>query len=353
VKRPEGFDKPAEQPAPARRDSKAAASPRSSRPVAARTPVAERAAGQTKRPGARPSGSARPAPAKPAKPVRPAKPAKPVDPRKAAQQRAKAEAARARRDAAAELRRATKERRRYEKAEIRRFTARARARRAAIVTTLCAVGAMVVLGLVAIFSPILALRTIVVQGTGRVDPAAVQTALDDQLGTPLALIDSGRIDSDLAQFPIIQSYSTEMIPPGTMVVNIVERQPIATVQQDDGTYVFVDAAGVTVEEAADRMPGVPLVTDTSGSLPNPAFEDAVEVLLALPASLRAQVDTITARSHDDVTLTLTGAAQSVKWGSADDSDRKAELLAVLQQLHGGQAGTFDVSAIDDGIFRAG
>ena len=259
----------------------------------------------------------------------------------------------ARREAAKELRRATKERKRYEKAEIRRFTARARARRAAILTTLGVVGAMVVLGLVAVFSPILALRTIVVQGTSRVDASAVQTALDDQLGTPLALIDNGRIDADLSQFPIIQSYSTEMIPPGTMVVNIVERQPIATIQEADGTYRFVDAAGVTIEQATERMAGVPLVADSSDDLPNPTFKDAVEVLLALPASLRAQVDTIAAKSHDDVTLTLVGAAQSVEWGSADDSDRKAELLAVLQQLHSGQAGTFDVSAPDDGIFRAG
>jgi len=258
-----------------------------------------------------------------------------------------------RREAAREARLATKDRKRYERAEIRRFTARTRARRIALLTTLGVVAAMVVLGLVAVFSPILSLRTIVVQGTSRVDPAAVQAALEGQLGTPLALIDNGSIDAALAQFPIIQSYSTELVPPGTMVVDIVERQPIATVQQPDGSYLFVDAAGVTVSQAADRMEGVPLVVDGGTELPNPTFENAVEVLLALPASLRAEVDTITAKSHDDVTLTLTGAAQSVEWGSADDSERKAELLAALRQLHGSQRGTFDVSAIDDGIFRAG
>jgi len=258
-----------------------------------------------------------------------------------------------RRDAGREARRATKERKRYERAEIRRFTARTRARRIALATTLGVVAAMVVLGLIAVFSPILALRTIVVQGTSRVDPAAVQAALEGQLGTPLALIDNGRIDAALSQFPIIQSYSTELVPPGTMVVDIVERQPIATVQQSDGSYLFVDAAGVTIEEAADRMDGVPLIVDGGTELPNPTFQNAVEVLLALPAALRAEVDTITAKSHDDVTLTLLGAAQSVEWGSADDSERKAELLAALRQLHGSERGTFDVSAIDDGIFRAG
>lgn len=273
---------------------------------------------------------------------------KPVDPAKLAQQ----EARRVRAEARRELKAATRARRRYEQAEVRRFTARARARRAAILTTLGIVGALVVLGLVAIFSPILALRTIVVQGTSRVDAAAVQSALEEQLGTPLALIDYGRIDAALSTFHVIRSYSTETIPPGTMVVDIVERQPVATVAKPEGGYRFVDGAGVTVEESADRLPGVALITD-SVEIPSKAFDAAVEVLLAMPDALRAQVDTITARSRDDVTLTLAGVNQSVEWGSADDSERKAELLAALQALHGGQAGTFDVSAVDDGIFRAG
>ena len=47
-----------------------------------------------------------------------------------------------------------------------------------------------------------------------------------------------------------------------------------------------------------------------------------EVLLALPPAVLAQVDTIAAQTQDDVTLTLTGSAQRVVWGSADDRSRR-------------------------------
>ncbi len=350
VKRPEGFDRsqPAQAPGKGAKPGKAA---RAGAKSAGAKPVA--------RPRSETAAASRPSrPAVPPKPGRSAaaksaRPAKPQDPVKLAQRRQKAEAAAARKDAARELRAATKERKRYEKAEIRRFTVRARTRRAVVITTLAVVGAMVVLGLVAIFSPILALRTIVVQGTERVDRGAVESALEGQLGTPLALVSNARIDAALAAFPVIQSYSTELVPPGTMVVDIVERQPVVTVQQADGSYSLVDAAGVTVEESDQRVDGVPLVLDATADAGDTSFEAAVQVLLALPDSLRTKVDTIAAKSHDDVTLTLIGKRQSVEWGSPDDSDRKAELLAVLQQRYRNKPGTFDVSAIDDGIFRAG
>jgi len=282
---------------------------------------------------------------KPAKPAKPAKPGRP--PKDTSARDAKREAAALR----AEARRAAAERRRYEKAEIRRFTRRQRARRITLAVTLATIGLVVALVLIAVFSPILALRRVEVEGATRVDAGAVADRLDEQLGTPLALIDYGRIDAALRGFPVIESYTTETIPPDTIVVHIVERQPVVSVAKPGGGYLFVDSAGVAVQESADRLPGVPLVTESGTDLPNPAFEAAVEVLLAMPDDLRAQVDTITAKSRDDVSLTLSGVTQAVKWGSADDSAIKARLLEALRAQFGGQAGTFDVSAISTGIFK--
>ena len=52
-------------------------------------------------------------------------------------------------------------------------------------------------------------------------------------------------------------------------------------------------------------------------------------MVALPPDVLAQVDTISAQTRDDVTLTLAGSDQRVVWGSSDDSERKAEILAAL------------------------
>jgi cell division protein FtsQ len=77
-----------------------------------------------------------------------------------------------------------------------------------------------------------------------------------------------------------------------------------------------------------------------------------QVLTAMPAALLAKVDTITAQTHDDVTLTLTGSTQRVVWGSSDQSDSKAQLLADLIALHAGSGpGEYDVSAPGSVVFH--
>jgi len=262
---------------------------------------------------------------------------------------ARSEAAERRRRRA-ELRRASAARRRVEREEVKRFTRRARTRRIVFAVGAGLVASLVGLVLLAVFSPLLALREIRVEGTSTVDAAAVTAQLDEQLGTPLALVDRRRIEDVLQGFPRIRSYTIETIPPGTIVVRIVERTPIVVVARDAG-FALVDPAGVVLGESAERPAAIPLVVDTGAAIPNPAFDAAVEVLLAMPTELRAQVDTISATTRDDVTLTLAGAAQTVRWGSADDSPAKAELLAALRGIHGLTPGTFDVSAPGNGIFR--
>lgn len=245
---------------------------------------------------------------------------------------------------------AARQRRRAERAELRRFTRRVRHRRLVIAAVAGMLATVVLLVVTAVFSPLLALREITVDGTSRVDAGQVRDALSDQLGTPLALIDEGRITTALSAFPLVRSYVTELVPPHTMHVHIVEREPIGTLRGQDGIFVLVDPAGVTVQESADRIPGVPLmeVSQASGA----AFEAVVEVLLAMPPELLTQVDSATASTRDDVALVLTGVGQRVRWGSAEDSAQKAALLAALIRVtDAAQPGEFDVSAPSNGVFR--
>jgi cell division protein FtsQ len=250
-------------------------------------------------------------------------------------------------------RRASGERRRTERTEVRRFTRRSRHRRA----TWIAVGAIVVLLVasvaVAVFSPLLSLEQIEVEGTDRVDAAEVQAAVSGQLGTPLARIDFGRITDELEQFPLIASYVTETAPPHTLVIRITERQPIATVPSGDG-FDLVDPAGIVVQHLDARQEGVPLVDVGGTPLDGTAYRSAAEVLLALPQALRQAVDSVTASTADDVTLSLT-TGERVVWGSADDSAEKAQVLAglVADQARRDPAASveFDVSAPDNGIIR--
>ena len=279
--------------------------------------------------------------APPAKVARLSRPAQPQKQEKQAAPSSRAPRARA----------LARERKRYERLEVKRFTRRARRRRlgwflAALVVV--AVGGLVA---VAVFSPLLALRTVTVDGTSRLSAPALEKAVDGQLGTPLALLNYGEITRDLAPFTLIRSYVTEIVPPGTLVIHVVERTPIGALQ-GASSFDLVDPAGVTVESSKTRPAGYPLIQLGDGQVSGPGFASMAQVLLALPQSVLTKVDTITAQTHDDVTLTLSGSSQRVVWGSSDDSDAKAQVLADLIALHSGSgAGEYDVSAPGTAVFH--
>ncbi|MDP9027445.1 MAG: FtsQ-type POTRA domain-containing protein, partial [Actinomycetota bacterium] len=257
------------------------------------------------------------------------------------------------RTARAEFHAAERARKRYERQEVKRFTRQSRRRR---LTWIIAAGLLVTilaLVLTAVFSPLLALRTITIDGTSRLDTAKLQKAVDGQLGTPLALLDYGRLTTALAPFSLIRSYVTEVVPPDTLVIHVVERTPVGTIQTASG-FELVDPAGVAIQTSPTRPDGYPLVQLGTGKITGPGFASMTQVLLALPASVLSKVDTITALTHDDVTLTLIGSTQRVVWGSSDGSDAKARLLADLIALHGGGgAGEYDVSASGTAVFHQG
>ncbi len=246
---------------------------------------------------------------------------------------------------------AKRERTRYEREEVRRFTRRTRARRRIVVGAVVVTAALFSTVAVAVFSPAMALESIDVRGTHRLDAAQVSAAVADQLGTPLALVDVTKIEAALRAFPLVQSYSTQAVPPHTLVVTVVERTPVGVVA-DGSTFAVIDPAGIVVDSVATRPADLPLIDAGEASLGNRAFVSAVEVITALPASLRSRVDVITATTKDDVQFTLSGGSQSVRWGSADRSAYKARVFAALVAAQKQSANIeYDVSSPDAAVVR--
>jgi cell division protein FtsQ len=130
----------------------------------------------------------------------------------------------------------------------------------------------------------------------------------------------------LSAFPLIETYSTETIPPGTLIVRIVERTPVGVIDTGDGLEL-VDAAGVVIERPETRPEGQPLI-QVEGGVAAEGFRAVAAVVRSVPAEVRAQLTAASAATTDDVRLELAGGA-SVVWGSAEDSARKADVLAAL------------------------
>jgi len=238
--------------------------------------------------------------------------------------------------------RAARARRKALRAEIRRFTHRSRRRR---IVWLSAVGAVVLLiggSVAAAYSPLFAVQRITVTGTTTIDPAVIEGALADQLGTPLALVDTSEVKAALLTFPLIETYALEARPPHDLTVRIVERTPIGVVESGAG-FTLVDAAGVALSTTAERPAGQPLV-EVEGGMDSPAFRSAGLVVRALPADIRSALTGVRASTADDVTLTL-DSGLTVVWGSQEDSGLKALALSAAL-VKNPDASSIDVTSPD-------
>lgn len=249
------------------------------------------------------------------------------------------------------VRAAARRRRRYERAEIKRFTRASRRRRLA---WLIGAGSVVVVLAGAILvsvSPLMALRSVQIVGAQRVDAAAVRKALDSQLGTPLPLVNYDTIRKELTKFPLIRSYSTEANPPGTLVVRLIERVPIALLKVPSG-YQLVDQAGVVMQTTAERPGGYPLISipeDASEESRHREFDATAGVLAALPVGMLGQVGSASSTGAQDVTLVLTSGV-TVVWGGPEDAALKSAVLATLLKSAPG-ASVYDVSAPKSPVTR--
>ena len=223
-----------------------------------------------------------------------------------------------------EVWKAARARRKALRAEVRRFTARQRRRRAVWIGVGAAVVLLALATLGSAYSPLFAVQTITVVGAQQLDEGQVRAALDDQLGTPIPLVDESAVKAALVTFPLVESYTLEARPPHELVVRIVERTPIGFIETRAG-YTLVDAAGVALSTSTTATAGLP-VLDIRGGVGSDAFTAAGQVMHSLPAAIRAQVTGVSASTPDDVTLALGGTNTEVVWGSAEDSATKALVL---------------------------
>ncbi|WP_249268650.1 FtsQ-type POTRA domain-containing protein [Microbacterium sp. JB110] len=223
-----------------------------------------------------------------------------------------------------DLWRASRARRRALRAEARRFTVRTRRRRWYWIGSLGAVVLLIVGTLAAAYSPLFSVREVTVVGADTVDADAIVSALDDQIGTPMPLVDHSAIRAAMLEFPLIETYQVESHPPHELVVRLVERTPVGAIATDAG-YTVVDAAGVALSTREGKPEGQPVI-DVGGGTSSEAFAAVGQVLRSLPSSLRKQVTEVTASSPHDVTITLGASNASVVWGNASDSALKAVVL---------------------------
>lgn len=187
------------------------------------------------------------------------------------------------------------------------------------------------------FSPVLAVADVQVSGTGLLTTDEVLSQAAVPVGEPLVTTDIDAIGSRVAGLVPVEGVTVERRFPDTIAIGVTER---AMVYQRlvEGTYQWVDRHGVVFHTAAAPEPDA-LVAVTDGEEAR-LLADVATVATNLPDALVPRVAQLDAKAVDQIVVTLDDG-DTVVWGSADDSELKAEVLSALLAV---DAEVYDVSA---------
>lgn len=214
------------------------------------------------------------------------------------------------------------------------------------------VAVIVVLMLVLLYSPLLAVKTITVEGNKLVPTQTINTALEPLEGTPLPRIGPGRVKDLLEDQEAIHDVVVQAHAPGTLEVRIIEFAPVAIVKNDSKSYDLVGEDGRTLSSVKKRK-GVklPLINGKPSEQAPEVFSSLTSVLAALPSSTLKKLDHASAETVDSVELSLMNG-QKVLWGSDERSGDKARVLtSFLKDKKQKGVKVFDVSTPDHPVTR--
>lgn len=221
----------------------------------------------------------------------------------------------------------------------RRFAARlGRFRWAWSALAVCVVAAALVW--VVLFSTWLGVGGVEVSGERTLSAGQVRAAADVSGGTPLARVDTDAVRRRVERLPRVESATVRRSWPRTLQVRVRERTAIAVVT-GGGSKRALDRHGVLfkdVKKVPKHVPEVKVTADDEDRAD--AMTEVADVVAALDPAIARRVDRVEVASMDAIVLVLRNG-DDVRWGSADEADRKARVLKTLLKL---PASTYDVTA---------
>jgi len=187
------------------------------------------------------------------------------------------------------------------------------------------------------FSAWLSVSGVEVRGTSLLGPGEVRSAAAVPDGEALATVDLHGVQARVeALAPVRSAVVTRQWPDAVRIV-LEERVPVAVVDLG-GRLRGMDADGVVFRDYDEAPAGLPLVQTDIGTSAD-ALREAASVVSALPEEIATLVAHVEVETVDAITLVLSDG-RTVRWGSADQSEEKARVLAALLEQ---PARVYDVS----------
>jgi cell division protein FtsQ len=236
---------------------------------------------------------------------------------------------------------------------VRRFNARARARRWRSARPLIVIAAVLLvaagLGYVGFGTSLLGVSHVEVRGAGFVSATDIRTAAAVRAGEPFLGVDTGAVARRVEGLVGVAHADVSRRLPSTVIIDVRLRKAVAAVPAGSGTaaaaktpasYRLVDASGVAFRTVGSVPAGVVVVDLTNPGPDDPSTRGALAVLASLPPDLRDKVDHVSALTPVEIQLMLTGGREIV-WGDASDNATKARVATSLLNRSGR---VIDVSA---------
>jgi cell division protein FtsQ len=182
-----------------------------------------------------------------------------------------------------------------------------------------------------------------VSGTSQLSEAEVLAAADLPIDDALIRVDLGEIEARVeGRLTAVKSVEASRQWPHEIKIEIEEWQALAVVIEGS-SFTFLAESGdtFTYEQMPKRPPtSMPEVRVGSGA-DRLALEEAAAVVASLDEAVTRRVDHIEVETADQILLELRDGRE-VTWGSADQSDEKAEVLLNLLDVRP-DAQAYDVS----------
>jgi cell division protein FtsQ len=189
-------------------------------------------------------------------------------------------------------------------------------------------------------SPVLAVRSVRVEGVPKGAVADITRRADVVMGTPLAQIDTAAITRRVIASATLAEVTVSRSWPSTIVISASPRVPFLAVRNPQGQVQVVDSQGVAYATVRSSPRGVPLIDTVENPPSRDSLRAGITVLQVLSADQRAGVSNVTVSGANLVTLKLRGV--TVVWGGGSEPELKVKVMSALLRLKGVR--TIDVSA---------
>jgi cell division protein FtsQ len=189
-------------------------------------------------------------------------------------------------------------------------------------------------------SPVLAARSVRVEGVPTGAVTDITRRADVPIGTPLARVDTSEIARRVIASATLAEVTVSRSWPSTIVISASPRVPVLAVKNLQGQVQVVDAQGVAYATVNATPKGVPLINTVESPPSKDSLRAGIAVLQALSSSQRTRVSNVTVSGANLVTLKL--RAVTVVWGGASEPELKVKVMTALLRQPG--VHTIDVSA---------